>query len=140
MSQIAWRKEYEIGIEAIDNQHKSLITMLNKIDANREKIDKIPILKEVLIGLVDYTKSHFHDEEAFMEEIGYPKLLEHRRQHQILTDQVVDILKRLRMGNFNINDELMSFLKKWVINHIMDHDHQIGEYYSNQKKAQLIKH
>lgn len=140
MPQIAWRKEYEIGIKVIDEQHKSLIDMLNKVDANRERIDKIPVLKEVLFGLVEYTKSHFHDEEAFMEEIAYPKLLEHRRQHQILTDQVVDILKKLRTGNFNINDDLMMFLKKWVINHIMDHDHQIGEYYSSRKKVQIIKH
>ncbi|MFH1197156.1 MAG: bacteriohemerythrin [bacterium] len=140
MSKIVWRKEYEIGIELIDNQHKSLFELLVKVDVDSNENDRKRIVKEALFSLVDYTKTHFADEEAFMQRINYPKQLEHQAQHRVLIDQIVEILKKIKAGNYNINEKIMEILKNWIFKHIMDHDKQIGEFFQAKQKPSIFIH
>ena len=53
-----WSDKYKIGIEEIDNQHKTLFSIafdLNKAMLERRSND---ILKELLDKLIDYTQTH----------------------------------------------------------------------------------
>lgn len=130
MAYIQWQQAFEVGIPKIDEQHKVLLGFINTLAEDREASKQAIILRETLTGLVDYTKTHFSTEEEIMAQVRYPKLAEHQSQHKMLIKQVIIILEKVRDNPDLINEELMIFLKTWLINHVMGHDKQLGEYYN----------
>ena len=63
---IKWSDTYNLGLKEIDEQHKSLLDLINKIW--QSIIDRNE--KDVVFGLVEelerYTLAHFAAEETFM--------------------------------------------------------------------------
>ena len=70
MSLFTWSDEYSIGNAEIDNLHKELFDILNKLYDNcylvESKLDVYTILDE----LIDYADFHFKAEQQYMREIG----------------------------------------------------------------------
>jgi hemerythrin-like metal-binding protein len=67
MSPLAWKDQYNIGHYQIDNEHKKLIALANKVmdfSNNGEDKDKI---NKVLNALSDYVKIHFRNEEKYFD-------------------------------------------------------------------------
>lgn len=126
--QIKWRNEYNIGVELIDSQHQTLVNMINQLGTAREEGRARDVLKDILVGIVDYTNFHFSAEENHMTEKHYPLLSVHKSQHKVLINQVIKILKDYKTGKTNISDELLKVLQNWLIKHILDHDHQYGNF------------
>ncbi|MGD9718617.1 MAG: bacteriohemerythrin, partial [Sulfurimonadaceae bacterium] len=81
-TKIAWDNNYKIGIDAIDQQHKKLFVLVNKLYDLEDEGDFKQELKQILYDFSDYMKTHFKDEEAYMESIGYPALSEHKKYHE----------------------------------------------------------
>ena len=130
---IIWKKEFNTGIEKIDSQHKKLVHLINLLEAAKGKQNENEIVHDAFFELVEYTKVHFADEEKYMEEINYPKIVEHKAQHKVLVKQVIRILNLLKNGNINIGDKLILILNNWLVKHILDHDLEFGKhnrYYS----------
>ncbi|MDN3685661.1 bacteriohemerythrin [Vibrio sinaloensis] len=86
-------------------------------------------IKRVVQGLIDYTANHFTYEETLFDQINYSQTQQHKDKHQQLVSEVLDFQKRVERGE-DIGDELMSFLKAWLTNHIMRED----QAYSNEFK------
>lgn len=126
--QIRWRNEYNIGVELIDSQHQTLVNMINQLGTAREEGKTRDVLKEILVGIVDYTNFHFAAEENHMNETHYPLLSIHKSQHKVLINQVIKILEDYKSGKTNISDDLLKVLQNWLIKHILDHDHQYGNF------------
>ncbi|MDE6885925.1 MAG: hypothetical protein K2P17_02645 [Helicobacteraceae bacterium] len=77
-----WKDEYSIHNEHLDNQHKKLFEIAKRADNMvKEQIDSQEV-KKVILELFNYMKTHFHDEELYMESIGYSKLREHKEIHK----------------------------------------------------------
>ena len=128
MNKIEWKKEYELGVEEIDNQHKKLVDIVNryveaKTNNHEEKIIG-PIVKE----LVEYTQTHFSSEEMHMQQHNYPLLLLHKSQHKALVAQLINILKDMKERKSAVGDELLQLLKAWLIKHILEEDHKYAKY------------
>ena len=119
---IEWHDSLSIGNEHIDAQHKMLIKMIGAIPEY-----KTPGDEEVLMAALEYAGVHFSDEERFMEEVGYPKLPEHRKEHKRLTKILLSYKKDYDEGKTDLYD-FKQFMFRWVRDHIMDVDHKIGEH------------
>ncbi len=125
---IVWKKEYSIGIESIDTQHKELVELINQLKKGIDESKDAEILKDILPKLIDYTKVHFADEEKQMEAAGYPELILHKAQHKILIKQIIELLENLKIGKTNLSLSLFDFLKNWLLRHVLDHDKEFGYY------------
>ena len=69
------------GNDLIDSQHKELIQKINDLLVKCEnKSDKAGAIR-MLDYLADYTEFHFGAEEKLQEEISYPGIEEHKKQH-----------------------------------------------------------
>ncbi|MFA6177366.1 MAG: hemerythrin family protein [Candidatus Paceibacterota bacterium] len=119
-----WTKSMSVGENHIDEQHKKLLSQLNKI------IDAITIgvkSKETseAIGFFDeYIKEHFSYEEYYMHEYSYPHVEEHIKKHDEFIKSYVAFLGKLNSGE-NANDLIMeveTYLGEWWINHIGKED------------------
>jgi len=119
---IQWNETLSIGIDSIDEQHKTLVDMINSLSDALEKGETNDVLQKIFNGLADYTVSHFGYEEELLEQCGYTESEAHKNEHKALYNQVRHLQKKLENGDFTISVELMSFLKGWVTNHILKTD------------------
>lgn len=121
MAYFPWRDEYSVNIGAIDTQHKQLVALLNKLyDAMRDGKGK-GLSGNVLNELVEYTKFHFATEEKLMQEHSFPGFLAHLSEHTRLTKKVIEFQQQFNSGSL-VSVQLGSFLRDWLINHIMTVD------------------
>lgn len=126
-----WYDSYNIGIEKIDQQHKKLVHQVSVLQAAllSESINKE--VGEAIKFLVDYTKTHFADEEELMREIDFPEFEKHKKMHGKLIKEVIDVLLGLKKGKRVNTYDLVDFLTEWLLNHIKYEDKKIGIYFGN---------
>ncbi|MBT4762512.1 MAG: bacteriohemerythrin [Bdellovibrionaceae bacterium] len=128
MSLIEWGDEYKIGMDSIDKQHEKLVDYINQLHAGMMEGKGAEVMGPILTGLVAYTKSHFQFEEMLFASHKYENEAEHKEYHKKLVDQVVDFQTKFKAGEATISDELMDFLKDWLISHIQGEDVKYVEY------------
>ncbi len=119
---IQWSRRWETGIKSIDDQHKKLVDIINKLIKARFEHTEDQYLKECMTELVNYTKTHFADEEKFYEEHQFDGIHEHKAQHNVLVKQIIHILEEMRDGKFDVAEELTTVLQNWLIKHVLNYD------------------
>ncbi len=80
----------------------------------------VKIVKE----LVKYTQYHFKSEEEHFLKLNYPEAEKHIEQHNSFTETVLKFSNDLSNNEVSLSYELMDFLRKWLIDHIMGTDKQ----------------
>ena len=80
---ITWKSEYDVGVPAIDEQHKRLFGLLDNLARPDQEIRHTDLMLE----LGRYIAEHFAYEESLMRKHSYPRLAEHVAQHQELAAQ-----------------------------------------------------
>ncbi len=134
MDLIAWEDSLSVGVSEIDNQHRRLIGFINQLaDFMVGGKDIENPLQSVLSGLFNYTVYHFFTEEQIMENVGYPNYDAHRAAHINLTATVIVFLDRFIRGEQNIHQEVFSFLKQWLLEHIRVTDKELGDYLQTRR-------
>jgi hemerythrin len=78
MVHIQWKDRYSINFMDIDDQHRSLLAVLNElIDLVGERAD--PAVVSCLFSrLCQYALTHFANEEAYLAAADYPHLASSR--------------------------------------------------------------
>jgi hemerythrin-like metal-binding protein len=103
-------------------------------DASKEVADKTKNT-QLLNELIQYTLTHFSDEEKFMESIGYPGINEHKMQHKWLVTRVTEFKAEFDAGTGKIDQKILIFLKSWIMNHIQSDDIKYGNHANQKKKS-----
>ncbi|RAU23191.1 hemerythrin [Paramagnetospirillum kuznetsovii] len=117
MTTIQWTEAMSVGVEALDDDHKHLIHLINGLHYSDTGF------VELFNELLDYVGGHFEREEQFLDSIGYPGLDGHRGQHDVFADQVSAMLKQYRAEGFTDTDQRVAdFLWTWLKGHILIED------------------
>jgi hemerythrin-like metal-binding protein len=122
---INWSRSYSVGVKQMDSEHQRLIDIINNLYAAMRSGHSRDAIGSILDELIDYTKTHFDHEERIMQEVGYVGFDEQKREHVALVNQIVEIQKKYRSGTA-LGQEVMAFLKSWLINHIQGLDKKYG--------------
>ncbi len=125
---LPWGPQMCLGIASIDSQHEKLVGMLNKLYDGFENGKGKEVLGPVLDELVEYTATHFRFEEKIFDEIDYPKKRDHKREHAALVDQVLAVRAKFKQGESVLTQEVMQFLKNWLVKHILGSDKAYAPY------------
>ncbi len=122
MAFMNWDEKYAVKNLEMDNQHKKLIVLVNQLhDAMKPGKGKEEI-GNVLKSLAEYTVSHFTAEEKMMRSIQFDNFDAHKVEHTKLLEQVTGLINRFENGETLPVMEVMNFLKKWLVDHIMKED------------------
>lgn len=109
----------------MDSEHQRLIDIINNLYAAMRAGRSKDAIGSILDELIDYTKTHFAHEEKLMREVGYDGFDEQKRLHEALVSQAMEIQQKFRNGTA-LGQEVMTFLKGWLINHIQGTDKKYG--------------
>jgi hemerythrin-like metal-binding protein len=124
MPLINWTNQLSIGIAAVDSQHQRLVELVNSLFDSLSAGNASTVMPEIKQELIKYTKIHFRFEEELMQRNGYPKIDEHKAEHNKLVSEVEIMEKKFKSGN----SELVKFLKQWLVEHIKLADKEYGDY------------
>lgn len=124
-----WDKNFETGIHSIDEQHRKLVSLLNKLVNHLAFQSDAPTLNNVFDQLRDYTVVHFRSEEGVWAEhlLGDHWELQHRDSHTSFVDEVV----RLKSEEHNkpldeVIGDIVRFLTHWLALHILESDKRLA--------------
>ncbi|HIK38249.1 MAG: bacteriohemerythrin [Geminocystis sp.] len=134
-----WRDEYATGIEEIDQQHRFLFSLINRLHDAMSEGKGQEVLSDILVQLGQYTTEHFSLEEKIMAQYNYPHLEEHRQAHQELTQDVLKLQNKMQNHEQFLTIELSQFLTNWLIHHIKNEDLKMIEYLRKYRNAWVTK-
>lgn len=137
MSLFTWNDLYAVHHPMIDTQHKKLFKYADDLHAAMLKGAARSIIASTLTNLIEYTQSHFSEEEKLMRSSGYPKFQQHKAIHEALTKKVKDLKAAYDSKQVTITVDTMQFLRSWLEDHIMVMDRDIA-WYVNEKSAGLV--
>ena len=115
---IEWDGKYSVGISRIDDGHRQFIDIINMAIATNESSDNPGELREVLYRITKYAINHFSTEENYMIEFNYPEYQYHKEEHHDFSRKVIAYCERVNDGDSQISNEILEYLKRWLINHI----------------------
>jgi hemerythrin len=106
-----WNESYKLDVTEIDNQHKKLFEIFDKlIDAMSQGKAK-ENAQTILAELDAYARTHFSNEEKYMQQFNYPDLNDHKEAHQFFYMKMNDFKASLNAGSLSIANDMMIFLK-----------------------------
>lgn len=123
-----WEDRLMVNIKALDDQHKKLIGLINKLHDAMTTGKSKNVLDEILSELVNYTILHFANEQALLQKYGYPDFVQHKKEHDDLTRKTIELRDSLNSDKGVIGVEVMSFLKEWLNKHILGTDKKYTVY------------
>lgn len=125
-----WSDSLSIGIEAIDEQHKSLIQRLNHVSAALRANQGEKEVASTLDFLIKYTDYHFRKEEEYMEKYNYPGLAEQQETHEalkvILSEMEEEFIED--GATKTLAASIDTFLVNWLTKHIEGLDVKFGKF------------
>ena len=127
---IKWDNKYSVNVAMIDEEHKTLIDIINKAFVASEHKDNIEETKEVIGEMLEYSDKHFSTEEAYMIKFKFPEYQWHRNEHLDFTDKAIKSYNKLISGNSQIANELLEYLKRWLVHHIKEIDKKYVDYFN----------
>lgn len=128
---IEWSPKLDVGIEEINRQHQRLIYIANELYRLKLRDGDHHALQRLVDSLINYTATHFNYEELLMERNGYPDLENHKVRHNDLVQDVIRFKKRVD-NHEDVIDELLEFVKAWLMNHIMKSDMAYKEHLNSR--------
>ena len=132
MPLLEWSDGLSVEFAEMDEDHKKLVEMVNTLNDAVEKGETGDTVEEILEELLSYTQWHFRHEERLMQEYEYEGLFEHKKEHEDLTAQALDLFEKYQGGDDSVPGMLMPFLKDWLTNHILGTDKDTGAFLAAQ--------
>ena len=125
-----------IGVDEIDAEHKKLFELISNVDkalkGNENAIENAVLL---INELKQYAVNHFAHEETYMEKINDPELNRQKKEHAAFVEKIT---------TYNFSDvteesakeivlELLEYLSRWLMGHILGSDILIGQFKQEEK-------
>lgn len=123
-----WNTQFETGIEQIDEQHRRLVAILNRLAWHLSAEEDELRASDVLDELLDYTRYHFRSEEGIWKQYFAGSSIEanHHKAHEHFFEQVRYYQERREAGNENTLAEMFDFLTRWLAFHILESDRRMA--------------
>ncbi|MBF0588328.1 MAG: hemerythrin family protein [Magnetococcales bacterium] len=131
--QIMRAKLRKVGLAEFDQHHAQLMDDVVDLYAATQLRTPTPEaltqLKQALDKLHQNIQHHFHEEERFMETIGYPALPSHRALHRSFMERFTELRREIDSGRYTSVTPLFLTAFGWLFEHINTHDMQYARYY-----------
>jgi hemerythrin len=131
---VAWKPEYSVEVRKLDNQHRKILDVLNKM-STLQRGDEREKMKEVFAELLSYIETHFSMEEELMKRHNFPGLEAQKKAHDAFIDKVCDALKDFLKNRNLVAINVFNFVWDWFAGHIVRMDKEYTPYMKAKKPA-----
>lgn len=132
MALITWSDSLSVKVKQFDDQHKKLVDMVNQLFDAMKSGKGSQVMGDILKQLIAYTQTHFAAEERLMQQHAYPGYEAHKKEHNALVMQVLDLQKQFQEGKPVLTQNIMTFLRDWLSKHIQGDDKKYGIFFNGK--------
>ena len=130
---IQWNEGLSVGVKALDDDHKKLLTIINQlsftIDNSTKSEENRTEFEAIFSELEKYITQHFTREETFLKKCKYIHLSEHQLEHQNFAHKIPKLKEQFfSTDNYLDAKEISYFLTDWLVNHIINEDMKFIPY------------
>ncbi|MBT3306308.1 MAG: hemerythrin family protein [Alphaproteobacteria bacterium] len=123
---IIWRAEFETGNTEIDYEHREIVHRLNAFFAFAAEGGTDDEALNKLADVYAWISAHFALEETIMRAHKYDQFEDHKKDHELLLDQICDIMDDCKAGAFTGKDiALQERLEAWFVGHFKMKDSRL---------------
>ena len=135
MALITWSDSLSVKVKQFDDQHKKLVDMVNQLFDAMKTGKGNQVMGDILKQLIAYTQTHFAAEERLLKQYAYPDFEAHKKEHNALVIQVLDLQKQFQEGKPVLTQNIMTFLRDWLSKHIQGDDKKYGVFLNGKGVA-----
>ena len=125
---IQWGEELVLGLEEVDEQHRQLAEVLNRLLSIYQSTARKPRsdnanqepLTDCLNLLYGDLERHFRSEEKLMREVDYPDYQNHALAHLMILAEMKNYCNRFLNHDEELDLGTLNSLKTWLITHMLD--------------------
>ena len=126
MSFMQWSQKMSVGVPELDDDHKRLIDIINRLAEHAGDETKESVLRQALYGLQRYAEVHFRREEAVMSACSFKGLDHHKQEHLAFVERISTLNRTFEVQGKNaassLPDDLLGYLRDWLNHHILIED------------------
>jgi diguanylate cyclase (GGDEF)-like protein/hemerythrin-like metal-binding protein len=122
---LAFSNAHLVGVQEIDDQHRQLVQMVNRINQSIVKKFEATLIEAAFQELLDFTRLHFATEQRLMLKHGYAESDAHQHEHTQLLHKLGDLATQADQGNDLL---ILQTIKDWLVSHIQHADKPLGAF------------
>jgi len=112
----------------LEKEHQQLIDLLDALDQCISTGNSANRASKYLSDFVALAEEHFKNEEAIMETYKYPEIIDHKKEHADLLDELSVLKNKLDSGHTPFGEDYMQLLRRWLEVHLFDADERLDEF------------
>lgn len=122
-----WTRNFETGIEQVDEQHKVLVEILNRLAWHFASSTSELECNHILDELLSYAAYHFKaEEEIWKATLGEQKMVQsHHDGHQLFFVQI-QMYRSSDEPEEKVMADLFNYLTRWLAFHILESDRRMA--------------
>ena len=126
MPLLNWYDRYSINNIQLDNHHKKLFALFNRLYDICLVDNRDSMFETALDEIVSYSDYHFKAEEQYMREIGYKDIEKQIVEHKYFKERAIDLQLNSKLTDYKLCHEIIIFLGNWLMNHVIEEDKKIA--------------
>ncbi len=127
MRLLDWKKEFSVGVSALDREHRDLIDTINLLHDEFDDPDHPRDAASLLLAVIEVVAAHFAEEEAAMQLGDYSGFAAHKEDHDLLLEQLHDLAVAFEGADEVDSVDLALRLEPWFVRHFHSHDARMME-------------
>ncbi|WP_406656316.1 bacteriohemerythrin [Methanolobus sp. ZRKC2] len=132
MALVTWSDKYSMNIKEIDEQHQSLVRMINELHDAMLQAKSKEVALGIINNMAEYTQYHFSTEEKYMQQFEYPGYAAHKKEHDKFIEKVGNFKNDYESGKTGLSFDLLNFLKDWLVTHIQESDKKYSPLFNEK--------
>jgi hemerythrin-like metal-binding protein len=139
MNLFVWKREWETGIQEIDDQHRALLLQMDQLFEAIHKGEEHSEVSNTLRHLALYVDYHFRTEERLMTQTGYGALPAHKACHDVLRETVKGVIRSQEAGSPSLLVDVVDYLQHWLFDHLDTLDREMAAHLREALVAPTIE-
>ncbi len=134
---LVWSKNLELKIGIIDNQHKEIFDVINKLIIAFDEQNELEEAYDALCFVEEYVQKHFQTEEFYLRKFEYKELEAHIKLHKAFSDQLKEFKTSWRRSGITrmAAIQMADFLVIWWNRHILEVDSKYVSWIADKIKT-----
>lgn len=112
----------------LEKDHQQLIDLIDALDKCVLRGDSTHQVNKYLDAFVTLAEDEFKNEERIMEVYKYPEIIDHKKEHVRMLEQLRSVHSKLSKGFTPFGQDYMQYLRNWLETHLLDADNRLEEF------------
>jgi hemerythrin len=112
----------------LEKEHQKLIDLIDTLDKCVLNGNSMHEVTKHLDAFVKSAEDEFQNEERIMEAYQYPEIIDHKKEHVRLLEQLHSVHIKLSKGHTPFGKDYMRWLRNWMETHLLDTDKRLEEF------------